>query len=231
MRPATAAWIVIELPVGYFNIRKGNYTMPKLTRTLCSLVLFASLAACAPAPTPVPAPTRDPNAIHTEAAATVYAQLTQAVTPTTPPTATQTATPVPTATNTPEATITPTVGTPVPTATVPIQGDGAKFLDTAPHQYAEIHSNETYNLEFDLLNVGTTTWTSGYSLVWVGGEHFTNQTVIPLDRDVPPGKKGVFILGAFGSENMDPHTTVWQLYAPNGLAVPGGRCWFTYKPV
>jgi hypothetical protein len=202
--------------------------------TLRNLILagcILALAACTPA-TPTPAPTQDPGPIRTMIAATIYAKLTQAVTATFTPTATATATNTPlppTATNTPEPTA--TIGTIVPTATEPIQGDAAKFLTTAPHQYARIHSNETYNIEFDLLNVGTTTWTAGnYSLVRVGGEPFTNQSVIQLDRDVPPGKKGVFIFGAFGSENMDPHTTYWQLYNSSGIAVPGGYVYFTYIP-
>jgi len=197
---------------------------------LIVLLALLSAAACAPA-TPPPPPTPDVAQVNTQAAATIYARLTAEVTATFTPTLTATATetPVPTATFTPEPTA--TVGTPVPSPTEPIQGDGAQFLTTAPPQYTEIRPNEIFNIEFDLLNVGTTTWGSGYSLVWVGGEPFTNQRVIPLEREVKPGEKGVFIFGAFGSEDMDPHTTVWQLYNASGQPVPGGRVWFTYVPV
>jgi hypothetical protein len=198
----------------------------------CILLCVALLpVACAPA-TPVPTPTQDVALINTSIAATIYTRLTQeatptfTVTPTLPPTATNTPVP-PTETPAPTA----TVGTPVPTATVPIIGDGARFLTTSPAQYAEIEPNHFYNLEFDLLNVGTTTWKSGYALVWVGGDQFTSVTTIPLDRDVAPGQKGIFILGTFGSEVFTPHTTYWQLYNDRGIAVPGGRVYFTYKPV
>ena len=200
-----------------------------LTFRVCLLLCVAWLAACTPAAA-LSTPTQDIAPIQTRLAATIYARLTQEATPTftatLPPTATTTPVP-PTETPTP----TPTLGTPVPTATVPIQGDGAKFLTTAPSQYSEIEPNHPYNLEFDLLNVGTTTWNPSYRLVWAGGEQFVSQTVIQLDRDVPPGKKGIFILGTFGSEEWHPHTTVFQLYNDKGQPVPGGRVWFTYKPV
>jgi hypothetical protein len=165
----------------------------------------------------------------TQIAATIYAQLTQQVTATfTPsPTLPPTATPKPTETAQP----TPTAGTPEPSATVQVQGDAAKFVGTAPRNYAEIMPNQFYNLEFDFLNVGTTTWGPGYHLFWMNGEQFTSVTQIALDREVPPGKKGVFILGTFGSEEWRPHTTCWQLFAPNGVPVPGGKGCFTYKPV
>ncbi len=203
-------------------------------RSLRSILLLGcilAMAACTPAPTP--APTQDPAAVNTMMAATIYVKLTQevtatfTVTPTIPPTATNTPLP-PTETNTPEPTA--TLGTPLPTATKQIVGDAAKFLTTAPPQYTKIKCNQTFNIEFDLLNIGTTTWTTGYSLHLAGGEPFTNQRVIQLDREVPPGKKGVFIFGAFGSENMDPHTTYWQLYNAAGLQVPGGYVYFTYVP-
>ncbi len=198
-----------------------------MIRQMMLAALVMLLSACSAAPTPTPEPTLDPQVIHTQAAATVYARETAAVTPTFTPTITATATREPTITPLPP---TPTLGTPLPTATEQIVGDAAQFTGTAPAAGVEIVPNEHYNLEFDLLNVGTTTWTTGYSLVLVGGEAFTNVHVIPLDREVPPGKKGVFILGTFGSEDMNQHWTYWQLYNASGIPVPGGRAYFWYQP-
>lgn len=199
-----------------------------IARQIILAALAVLLAACSAAPTPAPEPTIDPMVIHTQAAAIVYARQTAQVTPTFTPTSTATATLEPTATPLPP---TPTVGTPQPTATEQIVGDAALFTGTAPAAGVEIRPNDFYNLEFDLLNVGTTTWTTGYSLVLVGGEAFTNVHVIPLDREVPPGKKGVFILGTFGSEDMNQHWTYWQLYNASGVPVPGGRVYFWYQPI
>lgn len=205
-----------------------SYRFP-LTRLILLITLLAGLSACAPAPTPIPAPTIDPAAIHTQAAATIYARQTAEVTPTFTPTV------EPTATSTPESTATPlptaTVGTPEPTATQQIVGDAAKFTGTAPHSGVQIEPNQTYNLEFDFLNVGTTTWNANYRLVWVGGEQFTSVVSIPLGMEVPPGKKGVFVLGTFGSEEMKNHYTRWQLYNDKGIAVAGGIGDFWYTPV
>ena len=201
-----------------------------VVRLLLLTALAGSLTACAPA-TPPPAPTADPGIMQTQVAAAIAATQTAAVTPTLPPTLTPTATntPQPTITNTPQPTA--TLGTPLPTATKQIIGDGAKFSGTAPHSGAEIEPNSFYNLEFDFINVGTTTWTGNYTLVWVGGERFTNVTSIPLNMEVPPGKKGVFVLGTFGSEEFTTHYTRWQLYNAQGLPVIGGIGEFWYNPV
>lgn len=200
-----------------------------VSRAVLALLLVVMLTACTPAATPPPPPTVDPFQIHTEAAAIIYARQTAEVTPTIPPTVPPTATLPPPPTDTPQPTA--TLGTPLPTATQKIVGDAAKFTGTAPHPGAEIRPNESYNLEFDFLNVGTTTWTANYTLVWVGGEQFTSVTSIPLNMEVPPGKKGVFVLGTFGSEDMSQHYTRWQLYNERGIAVMGGIGEFWYQPV
>jgi hypothetical protein len=209
--------------------------MPKIQfKSLVCVLSLTSLilAACS---TATPAPTQDTARLYTQAASTVFAQLTAAVTPTLPPTATA----VPTDTPMPSETPVPT-GTPDMTLTVaaqqsatPTQPQGyyAKYLYTVPADNSEQRPNHTFNIAWGLQNIGTIPWAPGFKLVWVGGEQFPAATSIVITHAVPPGGKYDFELGMFGSEKMGLHTSYWQLETDRGLAIPGGYVYFRYKAV
>ncbi len=221
-----------------------------LTRGLAIMATLALLAGCATPATPTPAPTFDSASLQTQIAGSIFAQLTAAVTPTVPPTATAipsntprpSATPRPTETPTEEAAATDTsLAAPAatraqvpdsPTAEQQHTGDYALYQYTTPADGYQVQPNVKFNISWGFKNIGTTTWTAGtYKLVWVGGEHFTDVSQIPLDHDVKPGEKAEFTLGAFGSEDMSKHTTRWQLVNGRGLPIPGGQVYFFYQPV
>jgi hypothetical protein len=200
---------------------------------VCILALTGLiLTACS---TSTPAPTQDVGMLYTQAAGTVIAQLTAAVTPTLPPTATTvpTDTPVPSdtpaPTNTPDAALT-LAAQQSATPTQP-QGYHAKYLYTVPVDNSEQRPNHTFNIAWGLQNDGTIAWATGFKLVWVGGEQFPAATSILITKVVPPGGKYDFELGMFGSEKMGLHTSYWQLETDRGLPIPGGYVFFTYKAV
>jgi hypothetical protein len=149
---------------------------------------------------PGPEATQDPDLIYTAAAQTVEAELTQTsgggsvdTAPTATvmvllPTATVAVQPTSTAvpTNTPPATAVP----PPPTATVQaIPCDRATFVkDVTYPDNTEVAVGTTFVKTWRLKNSGSCTWTSGYSVVFVGGDAMNGPASAQLTTGtVPPG--------------------------------------------
>ncbi len=79
------------------------------------------------------------------------------------------------------------------------------------------------------LNTGTAAWQPGFQLQLVSFEgEVTVQKEAELGQGVEPGKAAEFDLWAFGSELLGRHIWYFQLYTPQGVAVPGGSAMFTY---
>jgi hypothetical protein len=195
--------------------------------TVLILTISLMLSACsafAPAE-----PTPDLTILNENARQTVVAEITAdaQANPTAVFTLPPTYTPYPTYTVAVTPTETPTPG---PTETPKPSGNQAKFLyaSTYPESKREYQSNEIFNIAFGFQNIGEVTWDPSYALIFVGGDQFTGTTVIPLGRNVAPGEKCEFNMGAFGSEDLRVHTAYWSLVTGAGVPVPGGGASFTY---
>lgn len=228
----------------------------KITGIIAILVILsgALISACgAAAPA---APTTDPGAVYTMAAATVQAQLTQvaAQNPTavpataTQPKPTEKPTVAPTVSEAQQPTL-PFAAAPTtaaggtlptlsnglnpnlaPTAAVPA---GFKFGDVAEFQY-NIPADGTvfapgvpFQMEVGFKNVGSVTWTTDYSLRFVGGQQMSGITVIPLKVAVIPGQKAIFNtdLHAPGEPNdtkTPQYLSYWRLTTQTGNPVANG---------
>jgi hypothetical protein len=209
---------------------------------ILSGVLISACGAAAPAE-----PTADPGAVYTMAAATVQAQLTEvaAKQPTAePPTPTV---PPPTVAPTVEPTIELAMQPTVPFAQVPTiasglnpnlaptasQPEGFKFGDVAEFQY-NVPGDGTifapgihFQAEVGFKNVGSVTWTTDYSLVFVGGAQFSGITKVPLTKAVVPGEKAIFNLaftapGEPNSTSNPQYLSYWRLTTQTGSAVANG---------
>jgi len=154
------------------------------------LVLVALLSACN-MPRNTPAAEEPVGLIHTIAAQTVAAQMTQiasgASTPVaslpTAPTIPPTATPLP-------STPPPPTATPPPPPPTPIPCDLLSFgdpLDVTIPDGTEINPGESFVKTWRLKNAGSCTWTTGYSLVFVSGENMGAPASVPLTATVAPG--------------------------------------------
>ncbi len=202
----------------------------KYLRNIILLVAVVALSACTAAPAVEVSPTMDPDEVVEVAIKTLAARMTAEALAN--PTATPlppTATPVPTETAIPTATVPPE-----PTATLTAEYSNKAewiYTSTFPENRREFHPNEIFNIAWGLKNVGNVAWHPDYKLIWVGGDHFTDVTEIPLGKAVAPGESCQFTLGAFGSEDMNQHTTYWQLVDQRGYIVPGGSVSFTYQPI
>ena len=160
---------------------------PKLVIAILLLALLA--AACggtdATAETfpPAEAPTLDPAAFETAVAATVAAELTQIALENPSPTP-----PSPTDTPEPGPTLPPTE-TPEPSPTISDTAleDHALFVaDVTIPDGTEIIGGETFTKTWRLRNIGTNTWTTEYSFVFVNGDRMEG-TPINFTAEVLPG--------------------------------------------
>jgi hypothetical protein len=161
-------------------------------RTLCVIGVLLSLlgmAACG-SPVPTSTPTLDLNPIRTEVAATVLAQVTQALasTPSITPlpsltvTNLPTSTPVQTASPSPSAS--PTLSSGTATA---VTINLAQWVSQTVADDTVFAPSETFTMTWRLKNVGTSTWTAGYLLRYYSGDTLSAPKEIPLGRDVQPG--------------------------------------------
>ncbi len=187
--------------------------MSKILRTAVRAGLLLSillLAACSPA-APTPAPTPDLNALRTEVAATVLAQvpLICALTPTAtlPPTVTPTQTPTE---NTPTVTLTVAAGTPGANTF-----DRARWVSQTVQDGARFAPGQTFSITWRVQNSGTTTWTPAYWVRWYSGNAFGAPTEIALDRDVPPGDFYDITVNMKAPTVIGEYSTTWTMSSPS----------------
>jgi hypothetical protein len=158
------------------------------------IALAVVLGACrSNAPATQVAPTMDPYAVYTAAAQTAEARMTEiaAVTPTVPA---PTDTPMP-ATDTPEPSptqpVTATVATQAAgqTSAPPVaSGDKAEFVsDVTVPDGTDFSPGESFVKTWQLVNQGTTTWTTAYTLNYVSGALMDAPNSVNLPQEVPPG--------------------------------------------
>jgi hypothetical protein len=198
------------------------------------LVLAFLLASCSPsAPA---APTLDANAIFTAAAQTADARMAQNATLTpAQPQATATNTPLPPA----QPVVTPTIPLPAPTAimtpTAPVaanptappaqnpppqtsaQGDVVQFVaDVTVPDDTDFAAGEEFVKTWRLNNIGSNTWTTAYSVVFVSGEQMGAANSVPLPIEVAPGKTVDISVNMVAPKNDGSYTGFWMLRNESG---------------
>jgi hypothetical protein len=206
-------------------------TNPSLSRTFASLALaFALLLGACSSATPTPEPTVDVNAIYTQAAATIAAELTQ--TEQAKPTATPippTETPEPTATLQPidfsPPTEAPTIaavatqaGFPTPTtdASAAFGCHNATLLADVTVPYgANYKPGDKFTKTWRIRNTGSCDWNRGFLLTFIGGDSFgaANKTI---DQKIPAG--GIMEISiAMTAPNLPgTNSSYWQLATDTG---------------
>jgi hypothetical protein len=161
--------------------------MTRSTDRITALIILAALALSA-CNMPVRAtPTESgASAIYTAAAQTVEAQLTRV----SGPAATSAgATPSPTSQITQVTGITPTATQAAPAATAtPKPCDRVEFVEDVTYpDNSLVDPGETFVKTWRLKNAGSCTWTTGYYLVFTGGEPMGTPAEVSLPRQVAPG--------------------------------------------
>ena len=186
-----------------------------ITLTIVLILSTLALAACnlqAPTPTDVP------GLEQTQAVATVQALFTNQ-----PPTATEvilavTATPEPSATPTEVGTITATLP---PSATPsPTQGDCTNLIDFIDDitvlDDTVFLPGQTFTKTWRLKNVGTCTWTTAYSLVFVDGNNLNATSPVLLPTSVAPNTEVDLSVTMTAPGVPGTYTSNWMLRSPSG---------------
>jgi len=223
----------------------------KIIFIISSLLILLMAVSCNGA---AKEPTIDANLIYTQAAQTVEAQLTEAAaliptaTNTIPPTATElpptptilslgqstTGTPVPLFTMPSSGTFTsPLTGTqaaggPTATVRVQVQGDKAQFFYSHPADGAKMGSNVGFTFIVGMGNVGSTTWSTNYRLVFTGGTQITTATSFQLEWETAPGDTAEFYLPARTPAEPGSYTSYFQVVNQAGAYVQESMFWQFY---
>jgi hypothetical protein len=151
------------------DMKKGGNMNRNLSLLTIALVLMAAAIACN-------LPTADSQITPTvESTATI--PITPSLTETPAPTPTSTATPAP-----------PT-NTPLPSPTVVLTPcDLAEFvMDVNYSDGANVNVGKTFTKTWQLKNIGTCTWDTNYSIVFVSGDDLNAPAAVSLTGSVPPG--------------------------------------------
>ncbi len=201
--------------------------------SLCSLLIIMTLLLSACVRERGTETSRDQSDIATSVAATiaaadtqvalntVVAELTQiaqyTATPV-PPTITPTFTPTFTATST--NTLVPTATPVPPTATVttpPLPCDKIEFVsDVTIPDGTTLAPNKSFTKTWRLKNGGSCTWTTGYSLVFVGGNSLGAPAISNLATSVNPGEMIDVTISMVAPSSAGTYTGYWQLRNTSG---------------
>ena len=138
------------------------------------------------------------------------------LTPTPTPTATQTATPTTTPTASPTATITPT-----PTRFIPCN-QAAFVSDVTIPDGTWFSPGFQFTKVWRLRNVGTCTWTTGYSLVFYRGEQMGGLASVSLPYTVTPGQTVDIEVGLVAPSLPGSHRGDWMLRSSSGASFGAG---------
>lgn len=202
--------------------------MKKKFYILTSLFIALALLAISCGSKVEPTPTTDANAIMTEVAMTVAAEVTQSalLTPsaTLPPA--QTDTPMPMAATLaitePAAGLEPTFTLPVvttePTTAAAVTGDDAGYVEDVTVSDGDImYANEYFKKAWKITNTGTTTWDSSYSLVNIDGNNWGEDVMVPLTDSIPPGSDLTISVQLRAPSALGDYFSRWKLMNPNGI--------------
>ena len=216
---------------------------------LLLIVVVSLLASCSLGTAKT---TEDPMLIYTQAQQTVAAQLTgtAAMMPTVTETPLPTNTPEPTAPETlvppsptlpvltttsgsgaPTAAITATTGAVYPTSTQISQktGDSAAYGTQSPADNSTFGRDEEFTLVINMINNGTTTWTSDYKMVFQSGTPLSAISQIPCSRDTTkPMETCDFYIAAKTPLDPGKYISRFWLYNAQGAKIPGGEVYFTF---
>lgn len=170
----------------------------KKTFTIALLVILV-VTACN---TPAAGPIFDVNAVQTEAAATIVAQITNAAALTPQATSTSTLIPV-----TPTVTIEPS---PTITSTAAKCNDAEWVKDVTIIDGASLTSGSVMTKTWLVKNIGSCTWTSGFKLVFGYGDNLSGaKAVVPAG--IAPGDEVEINLEFTVPQTKKNYYSYWRL--------------------
>ena len=186
---------------------------------LALLLLPALLAACR-GEAPQASPTLQPEMVLTAAAETANALLTAQAQPTATQTLEPSNTPAsPAATASPTPPLTPIIGfTPTTSPTpAPPGADRAEYnWDVTVPDGTDFKSGDSFTKTWRLRNAGTSTWSTDYSLAFIGGAQMSGPAAVPLPNSVPPGQTVDISVDLVAPQENGTYRGFWEMRNPAG---------------
>jgi len=185
--------------------------MKKKNLLVISLIMTISILGTSCGPRVEPTPTVDPQAIMTEVAQTISAELTQVALLTPSPTATSepTATPQPLPTQAlPPAPTSPSGTGLLPTLPAASPDNATWIADVTVPDETLFAKNSKFTKTWKVENSGTTTWNSSYALIYIDGAPIPENTIISIVNEVKP-KVQVELSVVLQAPASDGTYTVW----------------------
>ncbi len=184
--------------------------MNRLKLTSIILALSLAISACG-AGASTPDPTQTLQAVYTAAAVTMTAQAALF---------TATPLPLPTDTNTPEPTATAAVTNTPAAAIIPpanqATGDLSAYqADVTIPDGTVIAAGTAFTKTWQMYNKGTTTWTTGYRIVFVSGEAMSGASTA-LAAEVKPGQSANISVNMVAPVGSGTKTGYWRLQNASG---------------
>lgn len=176
-----------------------------------NLIMTISILGASCGPRVEPTPTVDPQAIMTEVAQTISAELTQVALLTPSPTATvpPTATPQPLPTQALPPAPTSPPGTGLLSTLPAASPDNATWIaDVTVPDDTLFAKNAKFTKTWKVENSGTTTWSSSYALIYIDGNPIPENTIISIVNEVKP-KVQVELSVVMQAPASDGTYTVW----------------------
>lgn len=208
----------------------------KTAGRLVVLVSILALTACTAAPAAT-GPTPDLDAVRTQAAQTVVANMTVQAALNPPATATAlpaTAIPEPTATQVP--TLVPTLpAVVIPTATVRVVSSGggslpaqptkasytdqAKMVSQTPIDYTTVKAGGDFDIRWTIRNTGKRDWNTQFYFRYVKGTlKNINAKVLMMPDAIGRNDTVEFVIDAVAPKEPGAYTTYWEIVNDDGVA-------------
>ena len=183
---------------------------------IISIVLGIALVLTACGPKVEPTPTVDTNAIMTQVAMTVQAEVTRnaMLTPsaTIPPPPTATIPPVPTQ----ALPVAPTSQVSQPTLPAMSPDNATWIADVTVPDDTVFWKNETFTKTWKIENSGTTTWDSSYKLVYVDGPLLGETLVVSIVNPVKPKNQIELSVPMKAPTTLGTVTNYWRMMNGKG---------------
>jgi hypothetical protein len=133
-------------------------------------------------------------------------------------------------------TATPTVIPPTPTSTpIPIPCNWVQFIgDVTYPDWSTLKPNTPFRKVWRLKNIGTCTWTPGYSLVFVNGYNMRAGTTTSINQTVVPGQTADIGIDLVSPSKNGNYESYYRLSDMNGVqfgigAAANGAFWLKIK--
>lgn len=204
----------------WVRVSGGVMSQPKICLGIALFALALFIDGCGPSSARESTVTPQPGMVLTSAAQTAEARLTELAQPTSTPQPTPTYTFLPPPTQIPTPTISPPltltlVSTPMPTIVGTALTGGADqaqfWADISVPDGSDFSPGQSFTKTWRLKNVGQTTWTEEYALVFIGGAQMGGTPAVPLATRVPPGQTVDVSVNLVAPQETGTYRGYWEM--------------------